>query len=137
MSDKPRCWAFGGGVDSSAGIIADVQDGKRIDLVTMGDVGSESDDTYQWVKRFDTWLRGEIGIGVTMCKYTPQAKTQRRYQKAVDEVIELLGVNVSAERRQRLSGIYGNMVANRTLPSIAYNMKSCSVKWKLAAQEPI
>jgi hypothetical protein len=48
-----------------------------------------------------------------------------------------MNLQLPAATVQRLSRLYGNMVANDTLPGIAFGPKSCSIKWKLEAQEPI
>lgn len=67
----------------------------------------------------------------------PQPETHARYAAAAREVVERLNLHsITEDDIQRLAGIYGNMVANETLPGIAFGMKTCSVKWKIEAQEP-
>ena len=39
-------------------------------------------------------------------------------------------------RSDRIARLFGNMVANETVPRIAFGMKTCSIKWKVEAQEP-
>lgn len=142
-----RAWCFGGGRNAAAGIIDDVRRGEPIDLVTFADHGGEKrrpnpeegDEvgTYEFIPIFDEWCREHLGIGVTICTYQPLPETHQRYSAAARQVVERLDLKtLSEEDINRLAGIYGNMVANDTLPSIAFGGKGCSVKWKIEAQEP-
>lgn len=129
------CW--GGGVDSTAMLIRMQRLGIRPELITMADVGAEKPGTYEFIPLFTQWCLDHDFPAPTICSYQPQAKTAERYRQAAQEVAQRLGIVLSAERLTRLARIYGNMVANVTLPGIAFGMKSCSIKWKLEAQEPI
>jgi hypothetical protein len=128
------CW--GAGWDSSAMLIEMHRRGIRPDLITFADVGAEKPGTYAFLPLFNQWCR-DVGFPEpTVCTYAPMIKTSDRYRAAVVEVANRLGIPVTPVQLDRLSRIYGNMVANQTLPGIAFGMKSCSIKWKIEAQEP-
>jgi hypothetical protein len=110
--------------------------GERPDLITFADVGGEKPGTYAFLPLFSQWCR-DVGFPEpTICVYQPKAQTQERYRAAVQETAARLGLTLAHEEEERLSRLYGNMVANATLPGIAFGPKSCSLKWKLEAQEP-
>lgn len=137
---------YGGGWDSTAMLIEMVRRGERPDLITMADVGGEKRypdpeqneqiGTMEFVALFDDWLRSRDFPGITLCTYQPKPATQQRYQAAAEAVCNRLGLKVSDNVIAGLAKLYGNMVANDTLPGIAFGPKSCSLKWKLEAQEP-
>ena len=139
------CW--GAGRDSTAMIIDDWRRGIPIDFITHADTGGEKRrpdplqgdqvGTYEFIPIFAEWCRDHIGIEPTICTYQPLPQTHERYAAAARAVVERLDLQtITEEDIQRLAGIYGNMVANDTLPSIAFGGKGCSVKWKIEAQEP-
>src|SRR5262249_44259996 len=128
------CW--GAGWDSSAMLIEMHRRGERPDLITFADVGGEKPGTYEFVPVFSQWCR-DVGFPEpVVCVYEPQAETRVRYRLATLEVAQRLGMVLAEVQLDRLSRLYGNMVANETLPGIAFGPKSCSIKWKLEAQEP-
>ena len=128
------CW--GAGWDSSAMLIEMHRRGDRPDLITFADVGAEKPGTYDFIPLFAAWCR-DVGFPEPLvCVYQPMAVTSARYRSATVEVANRLGITLTDQQLDRLSRIYGNMVANETLPGLAFGMKSCSIKWKLEAQEP-
>jgi hypothetical protein len=128
------CW--GAGWDSTAMLIEMERRGIRPDVITFADVGAEKPGTYDFIPVFSQWLRDHSFPAPLICEYKPQEKTTARYREAVIKVADENGIALTAIQLQRLSRIYGNMVANETLPGIAFGMKSCSIKWKVEAQEP-
>ncbi len=110
--------------------------GVRPDLITFADVGGEKTGTYEFIPVFTQWLLDHGFPAPVTCTYQPKEVTKDRYRKAVLEVTDRLGIELDEVRLNRLSGLFGNMVANDTLPGIAFGPKSCSIKWKLEAQEP-
>lgn len=129
------CW--GAGVDSTGMLVEMHRRGIRPDIITFADVGAEKTGTYEFIPIFSQWLR-DVGFPEpTICTYEPQAKTSARYRAAVIEAADRLGLALTEIEIVRLSRIFGNSIANETLPGIAFGMKSCSVKWKLEAQEPV
>ena len=127
---------YGGGVDSSAMLIEMHRRGERPSLITMADVGGEKQETYDFLPIFANWLRDHDFPELTMCIYKPKEDTQARYRQATMDVVDKLGLTLDETRLNRLSMLYGNMVANDTLPGIAFGLHSCALKWKLEAQEP-
>lgn len=101
---------YGGGVDSTALLVAMHRAGIRPDIITFADVGGEKPETIEYVKNMDKWL---ISVGfptVTWCKKVPLPSTG-------------------------YTDLTGNCIANETLPSLAFGMKSCSIKWKQIPQD--
>ena len=148
MTTRPaRAWCWGAGWDSSAGIIEEVNRGIPIDLITFADHGGEKRrpdptqgemiGTYEFIPIFTEWLTDRGYPAPVICTYQPKPETHERYATAAREIVERLDLaSITETDIQRLSGIYGNMVANETMPGIAFGMKTCSVKWKIEAQEP-
>ncbi len=147
MARQVLCWAWGAGWDSTAGIIEGVRRGEIPDLITMADVGGEmkSPDprngetvsTYEFIPIFTQWLLDHGCPEPVICHYMPKPATMNRYLTATQEVVQRLGLSFPTQTVLRLAKLYGNMVANSTLPGIAFGPKSCSIKWKLEAQEPV
>lgn len=131
------CVAWGAGVDSTAMLVRMVKIGLRPSLITFADTGAERPDTYAFIPIFSAWLVSKGFPKPVVCRYEPQPATSKRYRDAVVKAAKDLKISLTDIEVKRLSGIYGNMIANDTLPSIAFRRnKSCSVKYKLQAQEP-
>jgi hypothetical protein len=127
---------MGYGWDSTAMLIEMERRGMRPSLITFADVGAEKQGTYDFIPLFCQWCRDVDFPEPVVCTYEPMVQTSERYRDAVVEVARRLGIAITAQQLNRLSRIFGNMVANATLPGIAFGMKSCSIKWKIEAQEP-
>lgn len=147
--DTPaRAWCHGLGWNSTSGILADLEDGIPIDLITSADHGSEKRrpdhqlgeeiGTYDFIPVFDDYLQRHGYPVVTRCRYNPKPETAARYADSVREAVIRLGLTTISESdiERMADGILGNMMANFTMPGIAFGCKSCSVKWKIEAQEP-
>ena len=128
------CW--GAGIDSTALLIEMHRRNQRPDAITFADVGAEKPGTYAFIPIFLEWCRDHDFPEPMICVYQPLAVTTDRYRAATIEVAQRLGIQLDEQQIVRLSRIYGNMVANTTLPGLAFGMKSCSLKWKVEAQEP-
>lgn len=110
-NDQPLCVCLGMGVDSVAVLVEFSRRGIRPDLITFADTGGEKADTYLYVPILREWLR-EVGFPqFQVCRYIP--------------------------KRAPYDSLYGNCIVNETLPSLAFGRKSCSLKWKRDAQEPL
>lgn len=107
---SPVIVCFGGGVDSTAMLCILKREGIRPDLITFADTGGEKPDTYQHVRRFDQVLDSWGWPRVTWCR--------KRTTDRVD-----------------YNDLAGNCEDNETLPSLAFGMKSCSIKWKQGPQD--
>lgn len=106
----PLCVAYGMGVDSTAMLVAMHAAGVRPDLITFADTGDEKPETYAYLPVIQAWL-ARVGFPpVTVVRYSDYAK-HTRYRT-----------------------LYENCIANKTLPSLAFGGKGCSLKFKAAVQ---
>lgn len=101
---------FGPGVDSTAMIVALHAAGIRPDVITFADTGAEKKLTLQHVERMNVVLASWGWPLIDVCRKVPMVSTG-------------------------YTDLYGNCMANETLPSLAFGMKSCSIKWKQGPQD--
>jgi len=111
MDRQPICVCYGMGVDSTAVLIGMAQRGIRPDLITFADTGGEKPETYLYAPIFRDWLRDVDFPQFEVCRYVPPIAPYKT--------------------------LLGNCVKNETIPSLAFGRKSCSLKWKRDAQEPL
>lgn len=81
-------------------------------LILFAHVGNEWPETYEALKRINEWL---ISIGwppVTIVQYVPKKFKHQPY-----------------------GDLFGNCIANKTLPSMSFGMKGCSLKWKASIMD--
>lgn len=135
-SPPATCVCWGAGWDSSAMLIEMVRRGERPALITFADVGAERSGTYGFLPLLSQYLRDHDFPEPVTCEYLMGGPTEQRYRHAACRAARELGIELSAEQIWRLARLYGNMIANSTLPSQAFGRKGCSVKWKIEAQEP-
>ncbi len=109
----PIVIALGMGVDSTAMIVGLWRRGIRPDLILFSDVGAERERTYDFIPKFNAWLRAVGFPEITVVRY--RAKNFKHWPAYFT--------------------IEENILTNVALPSIAYGGHSCSSKWKIAAQE--
>lgn len=110
LSGRLLSLCFGAGVDSTAMIVALRAAGVRPDVITFADTGAEKPDTLLHVAAMNQVLNAWGWPQIDVCRKVPQASTGY-----VD--------------------LYGNCIKNETLPSLAFGMKSCSIKWKQVPQD--
>jgi hypothetical protein len=101
---------YGAGVDSTAMLAALKVAGIRPHLITFADTGGEKPETYAMVERMQLVLREWGFPQIDVCK-----------KKTLDSTA--------------YNDLEGNCVDNETLPSLAFGMKSCSIKWKHQPQD--
>ena len=101
---------FGGGVDSTALIVVLRAAGIRPDAITFADTGGEKPETIGHVERMSQLLVSWGWPPVSVCR--KRTKPETGY-----------------------SDLEGNCLSNETLPSLAFGMKSCSLKWKQGPQD--
>lgn len=101
---------FGSGVDSTAMLVALHEVGIRPDVITFADTGGEKPETIAHVERMNAVLTTWGWPRIEVCRATPRPTTP-------------------------YTDLYGNCIANETLPSLAFGMKSCSIKWKQVPQD--
>ena len=107
---SPVVVCYGAGVDSTAMLIALHRAGITPDLITFADVGAEKPETYAMVDTMNQWCRSVGFPEVVTC-------TKR--------TLPTTGYDT----------LTGNCTENETLPSLAFGMKSCSIKWKQGPQD--
>jgi len=100
---------FGAGVDSTAMLVLLHACGIRPDAITFGDTGGEKKETLLHLARMNDVLDGWGWPMVTQCQKRTLATTG-------------------------YSDLEGNCLKNETLPSLAFGLKSCSLKWKSGPQ---
>lgn len=103
---------FGCGVDSTAMLVALRLAGLRPDIITFADTGAEKPETMAHLDRMNTVLEDWRWDPIVICRKVPLASTG-------------------------YADLYGNCISNETLPSLAFGLKSCSVKWKQKPQDQV
>ena len=106
----PIIVSYGGGVDSTAMLIAMKSQAIIPDLILFADTGGEKPSTYTYVREIDAWLQGWSAPKVTWVK--------RKTSDRVD-----------------YHTLEGNCLDNETLPSLAFGFHSCALKWKVEPQD--
>lgn len=101
---------YGAGVDSTAMLVALKQAGLRPDIITFADLSAEKPPTLEHLDRMDRVLAEWSWPAIVRCR---------------KETLPGTGY----------SDLYGNCIANETLPSLAFGLKSCSIKWKQKPQD--
>ncbi|MDM0116789.1 hypothetical protein QTI66_32145 [Variovorax sp. J22R133] len=100
---------FGAGVDSTAMLVALRLAGMRPDAITFADTGGEKPPTLAHLTRIERVLCAWGWPSVELCRKRTQPGTP-------------------------YDDLQGNCLANETLPSLAFGLKSCSIKWRLHLQ---
>ncbi len=103
---------FGAGVDSTAMLVALRLAGLRPDLISFADLAAEKPETMMHLDRMQDVL-AEWGFPpITICRKATLPSTGYH-------------------------DLFGNCIANQTLPSLAFGLKSCSIKWKQKPQDQV
>ena len=95
---------YGAGTNSTALLVGMMERDERPDLVIFSDTGGERPETYEYLDVIGEWLQREMDLPLTVVRW-----------------IRKDGTFVSLEDWCHQRG---------QLPSLAYGMKGCSVKWK-------
>jgi hypothetical protein len=103
---------YGGGTNSTALVIEAVRRGIEFDAVVMSDTGSEMPRTYEYMALFSDWLDREAGVPLTVVRWI---------RKMAPHAGEFISLHDWCE-------------SGKTLPSRAFGMSGCTVKWK---QQPV
>lgn len=101
---------YGAGVDSTTMLVALKQAALRPDIITFADLSAEKPPTLEHLDRMDGILAEWSWPAITRCRKETLPGTD-------------------------YSDLYGNCIANETLPSLAFGLKSCSIKWKQKPQD--
>jgi hypothetical protein len=99
--------AYGAGTNSTAYLIECAKRNVKVDLILFSDTGGEKPHTYKYIKTFNAWLKDNNMPEITVIKNMQPSKEM---------------------------GLYNMCIKHKTLPSIAYGFKSCSVQFKI---EPV
>ncbi|MFY2610865.1 hypothetical protein ACOTJQ_29310 [Achromobacter xylosoxidans] len=110
LAGRPLAVCFGSGVDSTAMLVVLHAAALRPDVITFADTGGEKPETLAHVDAMNTVLRGWRWPLIDVCRKKTMASTGYH-------------------------DLYGNCLANETLPSLAFGLKSCSIKWKHTPQD--
>lgn len=103
--------SYGAGVDSTAMLVAMKRRGIIPDLILFADTGAEKPETYDFIIRvMDPWLRSWGAPTVTWVKHR-------------------------TTNRVSYNDLEGNCLDNETLPSLAFGLHSCAIKWKISAMD--
>lgn len=104
----PMIVAFGGGMNSTAMLIGMQQQSIKPDLILFADTGGELPETYEHVRHFADWLQA----------------------RGLPEIIW-----VSKTFAGEPTSLEADCLRNKTLPSIAFGWKGCSIKYKRDPQD--
>ena len=108
FGDAPIVVSYGLGVDSTAILGKLRKHGIIPKLILFSDPGDEHDETYAYFETISKWIqRDPRWPAITVLKYRAKRFKYREYRT-----------------------LWENCVVNETLPSIAFFMKGCSLKWK-------
>lgn len=110
-ADAPIIVNLGGGVDSTALLVAMVNQGIKPDLIIFADVGEngERPETYAYIDFFSDWLVSKGFPAVTRVTYKPT--------------------------RSPYTSLEGKCLKNETLPSICFGGSSCTLAFKAAVMD--
>lgn len=112
LSGRLLAVSFGSGVDSTAMLVALKLAGLRPAVITFADTGGEKPETLDHIDRMNAVLSDWSWPAIVVCRKIPLASTG-------------------------YADLYGNCIVNETLPSLAFGMKSCSIKWKQKPQDQV
>ncbi|MDF3884683.1 hypothetical protein, partial [Cupriavidus basilensis] len=102
--------SFGAGVDSTAMLVALRAAKLRPNVITFADTGGEKPETIAHIEAMNAVLLAWGWPQIDVCRKVPLATTG-------------------------YADLHGNCLKNETLPSLAFGMKSCSIKWKQDPQD--
>lgn len=103
---------YGAGVDSTAMLIALHLAGLQPNIITFADLAAEKPETLFHLDRMNEILAAWGWAPIIVCRKVP---------------LETTGYD----------DLFGNCMVNETLPSLAFGLKSCSIKWKQKPQDQL
>jgi 3'-phosphoadenosine 5'-phosphosulfate sulfotransferase (PAPS reductase)/FAD synthetase len=143
--------SYGGGTNSTAVILALYCKGIRPDGIWFSDTGNEKPETYEFMARFNTWLKSVGFPPISVVRY--KIKNPQRRGKVYREVGEaiasiprknlepwatavtttLLAVSQENDIRQnyKYESLGEECLVTEGFPSKAYGRGACSMKWKI------
>lgn len=112
LARRPLAVCFGAGVDSTAMLVVLRAAGLRPSIITFADTGGEKPETLDHLALME--------------------QVMREWGWPPIEVVRKLTAPGTG-----YADLFGNCMVNETLPSLAFGMKSCSLKWKAAPQDQL
>lgn len=112
LSGRLLAACFGAGVDSTGMLVALKLADLRPDIITFADLEAEKPPTIEHLDRMNQVLADWGWEPITIVRKRTLPDTG-------------------------YSDLYGNCIVNETLPSLAFGMKSCSIKWKQKPQDQV
>lgn len=103
---------FGGGVDSTAMLVALKLAGIRPDVITFADTGAEKRLTYRHIRRMQRILAAWGFPPITIVRH---------------RTLQTTGY----------TDLEGECLQNETLPALAFGLHTCSQKWKIGPQNQL
>lgn len=103
--------SYGGGVNSTAMLIGMYERQEPVDLILFADTGGEKPETYHYVAKMSQWSHKYLGHYITIV--SKSTKRQGKYHEP--------GFALTLEQ---------HCLDTKTMPSAAYGLKSCSLKFK-------
>lgn len=110
LSGRSLALCYGAGLDSTAMIVALHEADIRPAVITFADTRAEKKVTMDHIAKMNAVLVEWGWPEIVICRKVPLASTG-------------------------YEDLYGNCIKNQTLPSLAFGMKSCSIKWKQVPQD--
>jgi hypothetical protein len=139
---SPIVVSYGGGVDSTAMLIAMYLKGVKPDLIVFSDTGDEKRETYAYIKLFSRWLKSVGFPPITRTRYRMEDAGERKkflayYSPHRWKSLSLAALEAWAVAYQnvRQSVKYNTLMEEciilGKLPGKAYGSGQCSMKWKI------
>ena len=110
--EQPILVSFGAGRDSSAMLVEMYKRGVKPHVIMFADVGNEWPETYKALATMGRWCASVGFPPITVVRYVPKKFKHEPYYD-----------------------LFGNCIANHTLPSMSFGMKGCSLKWKASIMD--
>lgn len=105
MNEELTVLSLGGGVNSTALLVGLIEKNRAPDLILFADTGAEHSRTYIHLNELDDWLS----------------------RKGRDPIVRVSNAGREGFVHKSLED---ECLNNKTLPSLAFGFKGCSVKWK-------
>ncbi len=139
---SPIVVSYGGGVDSTAMLIAMHLKGIKPDLIVFSDTGDEKAETYAYIKMFTRWLRSVGFPPITRTRYRIQKVGERKkllayYHSRSWKSLQLAALEAFVVAYQNVRQVvkYDTLMEKciilNTLPSKAFGYGECSLTWKI------
>ena len=119
---------FGGGVNSTALLVEAHRRGLRPDVIVFSDTGSEMPHTYTHLAEMQDWLNARSWPAIDVVRWIRKRDSQTK--RKPDGTFTVLR---SAKKGDFVT-IEQQCLEGKELPSKAYGLSGCTVKWK---QQPI